>query len=76
MIRPYKPEDLEVVIGIADLAWREIYRMFRATYGDELFELLVPDEISSKGKQVRGHCERHYCNKCHLKRPECICKKQ
>ncbi len=20
--------------------------------------------------------QRHYCNKCHLKRPECICKKQ
>ncbi len=20
--------------------------------------------------------QRHYCNKCHLKRPKCICKKQ
>ncbi len=23
-----------------------------------------------------GRTQRHYCNKCHLKRPECICKKQ
>ena len=59
MIRTYKPEDLKTVIGIADRAWQEIYRMFRRTYGDELFELLVPDETSSKGEQVRGHCEQH-----------------
>jgi hypothetical protein len=23
-----------------------------------------------------GQTQRHYCNKCHLKRPKCICKKQ
>jgi len=59
MIRPYKPEDLAVIMDIANRAWREIYTMFRQSYGDELFELLVPDETSEKGKQVKDHCQAH-----------------
>jgi RimJ/RimL family protein N-acetyltransferase len=59
MIRAYRPDDLETIIDIGNRAWREIYAMFRACYGDELFELLVPDERTVKGNQVKAHCERH-----------------
>jgi ribosomal protein S18 acetylase RimI-like enzyme len=59
MIRAYKPEDLTTIMDIGNRAWREIYRMFRETYGDELFEVIVPDETTSKGKQIKAHCERH-----------------
>ncbi len=59
MIRPYQLEDLPIIMDIGNRAWREIYRMFRETYGDELFELLVPDERTAKGEQIRAHCERH-----------------
>ena len=59
MIRPYKPEDLPILMDIGNRAWRVIYQMFRATYGDELFEILVPDEMTAKGEQIRAHCERH-----------------
>ncbi len=59
MIRTYKPEDLPIIMDIGNRAWREIYKMFRETYGDELFDLLIPDESTAKGKQIRAHCERH-----------------
>ena len=59
MIRPYAPGDLETIAAIGDRAWRGIYRMFRQTYGDELFEIVVPKEETSKGDQVRAHCRRH-----------------
>ena len=53
MIRPYTETDLETIAEIGDRAWRAIYQMFRAAYGDELFAVLVPDEKTSKGEQVR-----------------------
>jgi len=59
MIRKYKPDDLAVVMEIGNKAWRKIYKMFRETYGDELFQLIVPDETTSKGDQIKGHCERY-----------------
>jgi ribosomal protein S18 acetylase RimI-like enzyme len=59
MIRKYKPEDLEKIMDIGNRAWREIYKMFREAYGDELFKIIVPDETTAKGKQVKSHCERH-----------------
>ena len=59
MIRRYKPEDLEKIMDIGNRAWREIYKMFREAYGDELFQIITPDEITSKGKQIKSHCERH-----------------
>ena len=59
MIRKYKPEDLTTIMDIGNRAWREIYRMFREVYGDELFRIIVPDETTSKGEQIRAHCERH-----------------
>ena len=59
MIRPYSPEDLPAVVDIANRAWRGIYRMFRERFGDELFGLIVPDETTEKGNQVRRHCEAH-----------------
>jgi len=59
MIRPYRLEDLETIMDVGNRAWREIYAMFRESYGDELFEILVPDERTVKGEQVRSHCQRH-----------------
>ena len=59
MIRTFDPQDLEAICAIANRAWRGIYRMSRACYGDELFELIVPDEATAKGEQVRRHCARH-----------------
>jgi ribosomal protein S18 acetylase RimI-like enzyme len=66
MIRKYKPDDLTVIMDIGNKAWREIYKMFRETYGDELFQLMVSDETTSNklqsgslGNQIKGHCERY-----------------
>ena len=59
MIRKFKREDLPVIMDIGNRAWRGIYKMFRETYGDELFRLITPDETTSKGKQIKAHCERH-----------------
>lgn len=59
VIRSYEPDDLQAIMDIGDRAWRNIYAMFRACYGDELFELLVPDERTAKGKQIQSHCAQH-----------------
>ena len=59
MIRPYGSADLETIMDIGNQAWREIYRMFRRCYGDELFRLLMPQSDTVKGEQIRAHCERH-----------------
>lgn len=59
MIRPYTAADLPAIVEIANRAWRDIYRMFRERFGDELFDLIVPDEATEKGRQVRRHCEAH-----------------
>jgi predicted N-acetyltransferase YhbS len=59
MIRPYTSDDLEKIATIADRAWRDIYTMFRSTYGDELFSLMVADDKTSKGEQVRAHCRQY-----------------
>lgn len=58
-MRAFEPGDLATLVDIGNRAWRGIYQMFRETYGDELFEITVPDEKTAKGEQVRSHCERH-----------------
>ncbi len=59
MIRAYTPADLDSIVDIGDRAWRDIYRMFRQTYGNALFSAIVPDATISKGEQIRAHCQRH-----------------
>jgi len=59
MIRKYKPDDLANIMDIGNRAWREIYKMFRETYGDELFQTIVPNETTTKGEQIKSHCKRH-----------------
>ena len=59
MIRAYRPEDLPVLMDIGNRAWRKIYDMFEATYGSELFSILVPDRTKVKGEQVHRHCLQH-----------------
>lgn len=58
-MREFRPDDLETIMDIGNRAWRGIYEMFRTSYGDELFALLVPDERTAKGEQIRSHCARH-----------------
>jgi len=59
MIRPYKPDDLPVIMDIGNRAWRGIHKMFRQCYGDELFELIVGDEHTRKGEQIKSHARMH-----------------
>lgn len=59
MIRPYRPEDLEIIADIGDRAWRGIYAMFTELYGEELFRLINPEPQTSKGEQVRASCLRN-----------------
>jgi len=59
MMRNYQPTDLQIIMDIGNRAWQGIYRMFRQRYGDELFNIIVPDEKTKKGGQIRKHCEEH-----------------
>lgn len=59
MIRSYKPQDLATIMDIANCAWQQIHKMFREIYGDELFQILFPDESIRKGDQVKTHCTEH-----------------
>jgi GNAT superfamily N-acetyltransferase len=56
MMRQYEPRDLPWVIETADKAWSPINRAYRTAYGDELFALLVPDEHTRKGVEMRAIC--------------------
>ncbi len=59
MIRPYRPQDLSVIMDIADRAWQPIHEMFRKTYGQELFQILTPDFRTIKGNQIASHCRKY-----------------
>jgi GNAT superfamily N-acetyltransferase len=56
MMRPYRPEDLAWVMEAADKAWRRINASYRRAYGDELFAILVPNEHTRKGAEMRAAC--------------------
>ena len=59
MIRSYRPQDLPAIMDIANRAWQQIHKMFREIYGEELFQILVPDEFTRKGNQVKTQCIEH-----------------
>jgi ribosomal protein S18 acetylase RimI-like enzyme len=59
MIRNFKNEDLSDVMDIGNRAWRGIYDMLDAAYGNELFTLITPDRQTVKGEQIKQHCENH-----------------
>jgi ribosomal protein S18 acetylase RimI-like enzyme len=59
MIREFRSADILAMMDIGNRAWRGIYKMFREHFGDELFEIVVPDEATAKGRQIEAHCERH-----------------
>ena len=59
MIRSYVPQDLPVIMDIANRAWQPIHKMFREVYGEELFNILTPDASTVKGKQIEVHCIEH-----------------
>ena len=59
MVRDYRPDDLATLKDIGNRAWRGIYRMYRETYGEELFAILVPNPDAVKGEQIESHCAAH-----------------
>ncbi len=58
MIRKYKEEDLEAIVAIGNAAWHQIYEMYREIYGEELFDILIPDPDNQKGMQIIEHCRK------------------
>ena len=57
MMRQYEPRDLAWVMETADKAWRPINTAYRKIYGDELFAILVPNEHTRKGEEMRAICQ-------------------
>lgn len=58
IVRPFKPDDIEAVVEIANLSWQHIYASHREIFGDELYDTLFPEDQERKGNQVRSTCER------------------
>jgi GNAT superfamily N-acetyltransferase len=56
MIRSYQQDDLAWLMETANKAWRPINAAYRRAYGDELFELLVANEHTRKGEEMRDLC--------------------
>ena len=53
-MREYRPEDLEIVMDIANQAWKPIRQMSREALGDTIANMMNPDgDNVSKGKQVK-----------------------
>ena len=53
-MREYRPEDLKIVMEIANLAWRPIRQMSREALGDQISDILNPaGDAESKGLQVK-----------------------
>jgi GNAT superfamily N-acetyltransferase len=59
MVRSFRSDDLAWVVETADKAWRGINAAYRAAYGDELFEILVLNEHTRKGEEMRAICREH-----------------
>ena len=59
MVRSYQSEDLVWLMETANKAWRGINAAYRRAYGDDLFALLVPDEHTRKGEEMRQICREH-----------------
>ena len=53
-MREYQSSDLQKVMEIANIAWREIRKMSRAALGDRISDELNPaGDAESKGLQVK-----------------------
>jgi ribosomal protein S18 acetylase RimI-like enzyme len=64
MIRNYQPSDLEVIMDIANRAWREIRRYSRQALGDRISGLLhTAGDDASKGLEVKTWIENN---------PDCV----
>jgi ribosomal protein S18 acetylase RimI-like enzyme len=59
MIRNFRQEDLPFIQDIANRAWRNIFEMFKQTYGKELFDIIFPDPGERVGKHLQLHCKDH-----------------
>lgn len=60
MIRAYKGNDLETIMGIANRAWGGIYAKMREDVGDTIFNSLNPHPEISKGLQIKEHVAVHH----------------
>ena len=55
-VRPYQAEDLPVVIEIANKAYKNIKTVIRLTVGDEVADVLNPeDDYVTKGNHRSQH---------------------
>ena len=59
MIRSFRQDDLDVIVDIANRAYRQIYVNLRKALGNDLFEMLFPDEKTFKGRQVEMFCRQN-----------------
>jgi len=59
MIRNYRQEDLPYIQDSANRAWRNIFKMFKRTYGNELFDIIFPDPDELVGRHLQSHCKDH-----------------
>lgn len=59
-IRPFRPEDLPVIMDIGNRAWRPIRKMSRAALGDAIADVLNPygDDVG-KGLEIRRQAGEH-----------------
>ena len=57
MVRLFRKSDLPAIMDIGNRAWRGIYKMYRESFGDELWELMAVDESTRKGMEIKEYCE-------------------
>jgi ribosomal protein S18 acetylase RimI-like enzyme len=59
VVRDFRASDLPTIQDIGNRAWRSIYRMYRESFGEELFGILMPASDTVKGDQIEAHCAAH-----------------
>ena len=59
MLRPYRPQDLQTIMEMANRGWRPINAAYRRAYGDELFDILFPTPDTRVGEAVKKDIEKN-----------------
>ena len=55
-IRPFRPEDLDLVVELSLRAWAPVFASLRQVLGDEIFLRLHPDWKQDQSEAVRSSC--------------------
>ena len=59
MIRPYKKDDLEIMVQIAYKAWAKIFEGFRKDLGEDLYNILYNIPSQDKRVQLTNFMEKY-----------------